>query len=120
MLSGCDTDRPDNLIEEETYLNIFTELAVLNQMRDEQIAPVSREYLAEEVFERYNITREQFNNSHHYYQMDADAHLERITQLERKLNDERALIQAVIDSVEREAEEFRRLQELHSQEADSL
>lgn len=120
FISGCDTGKPDDLLKEETYLDIFTELVLLNQMRDEQIAPVSREYLEEQVFERHSTTREQFYSSHYYYQKDAGAQFARVEKLEKKLSEERAMIQAVIDSVEKEIEEQRLMQRIEVQEADSL
>lgn len=119
LFAGCSTDKPDDLLKEQAYLEIFAELAIINQMRDDQITE-SREYLSDQVFERHNATREQFNRTHHYYQRDADAHLARIEYLEKKLSDERAMIQAVIDSVENEIAEKKRMKRIEVQEDDSL
>lgn len=120
LFNSCGYDKPDDLLKEETYLEIFTELILLNQMRDEHIAPVSRDYLSDQIFERHGVTHEQFNTSHHYYQKDAEAHLDRISKIEKKLNDERALIQAIIDSVESKEEESSPMHKMEVQEADNL
>ena len=82
-------DRPDDLIEEDRYVRVFTELVVINQITDEQLGPVSRDYLTEQVFENHGVDEEQFNRTHQYYQRQPDRQLKRISKVEEKLKNER-------------------------------
>lgn len=121
---SCTDDRPENLIPEDKYIDLFTELTVLNQLRDEQIEGISREYLRDQIFEQHGLSQETFRTSHNYYQRNAEEQIVRLEKVIKKLEDERQLIQAHIDSLEDnsgtdEAIEIE-LDELQNQEADSL
>lgn len=119
---SCTDNKPEDLIPEDQYIDIFTELSVLNQLRDEQLQGVSREYLREQIFERHNTPEEVFRASHNYYQRDAEKQTERIELVVKKLEKERELIQAYVDSLKGRTDETIEinLDELRSQEADSL
>lgn len=107
---------------EDQYIDLFAELSVLNQLRDEQIEGISRDYLREQIFERHNTTEEIFRVSHNYYQRDAEKQTERIELVVKKVEKERDLIQAYVDSLERikDVEVEIESEELLDQEADSL
>ncbi len=121
MLS-CTDSKPENLMPEDQYIDLFAELSVLNQLRDEQIEGISRDYLREQIFERHNTTEEIFRVSHNYYQRDAEKQTERIELVVKKVEKERDLIQAYVDSLERikDVEVEIESEELLDQEADSL
>lgn len=88
-VSCNDKEAPENLIEEDVYIKIFSQLVIINQMQDEQLDDISREYLIGQVYEEYDVTEDQFNQSHQYYQRQPDQQLERINQIEEKFKLER-------------------------------
>lgn len=96
-------DRPDDLIGEERYVQIFSELVVINQITDEQLGPVSRDYLTEQVFENHGVDEDQFNRTHSYYQRQPDRQLERISKVEEKLKNERDEFQERLNEERRAA-----------------
>lgn len=71
LLAGCDRDRPDDLIEEETYLDILLEMHLLAAIREMDGGDEER-YLAGQkaVLSHYRITRDQFQRSHSWYHRD--------------------------------------------------
>jgi len=88
-VSCGDPDAPKDLIEEDQYVKIFAELVVLNQLTDDQLGPVSREYLSDQIFEDYSVTEEQFDRSHKYYQRNPEQQLERVERVNEIITDER-------------------------------
>lgn len=92
-LLTCQKNTPDNLIPEEKYLQIFTELIVLNQISDEQLNGLSMENLEEQIFEKYEVTQEEFRISHTHYQKDPEKQLERIRLIEESIQKQRKELQ---------------------------
>lgn len=89
-LTACgDPTAPEDLLEEDLYIEVFSELVVINQLSDEQLDGVSREYLKEQAFEKYDVDPEQFNRSHQFYQKQPELQLERIDRVEEILKEER-------------------------------
>lgn len=94
MLYSCgDPTAPEDILDEDRYISVFTELVVINQLNDEQLDGVSRGYLKEQVLEEYNITQEQFELSHQYYQQQPDQQIQRLDKIEESLTEERDLLQ---------------------------
>lgn len=90
FFSSCgDPTAPEDLLEEELYINVFTELLVINQLNEEKLDGVSRDYLREQVYEEYDVTREQFDRTHQYYQKQPDKQLDRLDKIEETLIDHR-------------------------------
>lgn len=103
LLSSCgDATAPENLMDEDRYVKVFSELVVINQLTDEQLGPVSREYLREQVYEKYNITDEQFSRSHRYYQQQPDKQYQRIDKIENLLTSERDIFQERLNQMKTE------------------
>lgn len=102
MLVSCNHDKPDNLIEEEIYLDMFAELIIVNQLRDAQLNEVSRDSLIELVYDKYNYSAETFRESHNYYQRDAEKQIERLEKVTKRLESERYLIELYLDSLRQE------------------
>lgn len=88
-----DPTAPEDILEEDRYISVFTELVVINQLDDEQLDGVSRDYLKEQVLEEYNITQEQFELSHQYYQQQPDQQIQRLDKIEESLKEERDVLQ---------------------------
>lgn len=92
-LLSCQNSTPDNLIPEDEYLNIFTELIILNQINDEQLNGVSREDLEHQIFDKYGVTKEEFRISHTHYQKNPEKQLERIRHIEESIQEQRKELQ---------------------------
>ena len=98
LVSSCgNTTAPEDLLEEDRYIDVFSELLVVNQMEEEQLDGVSRDYLKEQVFEEYNVTQKQFEQSHRYYQKQPDEQLRRLDKIEKQLTDQREMFQDRLD-----------------------
>lgn len=93
-ISSCgDPTASGDLLEEDRYLSVFSELLVINQLNEEQLGPVSREYLKEQVFEEYDVTREQFERTHRYFQQQPERQLQRLNKVEEIFTEERDRLQ---------------------------
>lgn len=93
LINCSDTTAPEDLLEEDCYINVFSELVVINQVNDEQLGSVSRDSLREQVYEKYEVSPEQFNRSHQFYQQQPDKQLERINKIEGIFEEERERFQ---------------------------
>ena len=90
LFTSCgDPTAPENLLEEERYIAVFTELVILNQIGEENLNGVSREYLNKQIFEKYGVTKEQFEQTHRYYQQKPEQHLQRLDKIENLLTNQR-------------------------------
>ena len=90
FFSSCgDPTAPEDLLEEDRYITVFSELLVINQIEQEQLDGVSREYLKEQVFDKHSVTREQFERTHRYYQQKPEQHLQRLDKIEDLLTNQR-------------------------------
>lgn len=89
-VSSCgDPTAPEDLLEEDRYISVFSELLVINQLDDEELETVSREYLKEQVFEEYDVTQAQFERTHRYFQQQPDRQIERLDKIEEMFTEER-------------------------------
>lgn len=88
-VSCSDRDTPKDLIDEDRYIKIFSQLVMVNQIMDDQLGEISRDYLVDQVFEQHNVTDDQFYRSHQYYQRQPGRQLERINRMEEKFKNER-------------------------------
>jgi len=90
LISSCgDPTAPEDLLEEDRYIAVFTELVVVNQIEEENLDGVSREYLKEQIFEEFGVTKEQFEQSHRYYQQNPEEHIQRLDKIEDILTEQR-------------------------------
>lgn len=107
-LISCSTSPPENLLDEDTYINIFLELAILDQYDPLLLEQAAREEYQEKIFERYGITYEDFRISHNYYEQFIQDQIERTDRASQLLRAER-------DSIHQHENEYRnqkRLREL--------
>ncbi len=84
--AGCDRSAPDNLIDEDTYVDILVEmhlLASLKEIKDDQEV---FEEGQKAVLEHYGIDRDQFQNSHEYYHRDMKAQSLRYREVRSRLD----------------------------------
>lgn len=112
--AACSTSSPDNLLDEETYIKLFIELAVLDQYDPLLTEQKMRDELQEQILESYGVTFEEFRVSHDYYEkslQDQIRRTERATQLLRAERDS-------IHQYENEYRNQKRLEELAGEEAE--
>jgi hypothetical protein len=93
LVSCSDPTAPEDVIQEETYINVFTELVIINQLGDAQLDSLARDSLKREVFAEYGVNREQFDEAHSYYQKQPDAQLRRLDKIEEILTEQRERFQ---------------------------
>lgn len=93
IFSCGDPTATEDLLEEDRYISVFSELLVINQLNEEQLGAVSREYLKEQVFEEYDITREQFERTHRFFQQQPERQLQRLNKVEEIFTEERDRLQ---------------------------
>lgn len=72
ILFNCNKDhpiqKPDNLMAEELYLDLFYELELLSVYQDRGAGGSVVDSLYEEIFKKYNSDKDVFLSSHKYYQ----------------------------------------------------
>ncbi len=82
LFAGCDekelVPKPENLIPEETYVKVITELQLLDSWvyTNEQVT--NPDSIMLQMFAFYEISEEQFEQSHTYYQSKPENHNARI------------------------------------------
>ena len=68
-LPGCTDDTPAGLIAEETYIDLIVELQLLQSyVSYNQPDSLTVDSLRNEIFNHYNVSETQFQESHKYYQ----------------------------------------------------
>ncbi len=82
------------MVNEELYKTILIELAILNQMDKELLGERNKAELREEIFESYGVDEQNFSRSHEIYQSDIDAQMERVRDIQDRLQMERDAVQA--------------------------
>ncbi len=78
FLSCTEREKPDNLIEEDTYIRLVAELQVAKSTLELSDDSLSSGELIRRVLDRYEVTPSQFVKSHNYYNEDFKAQQNRI------------------------------------------
>lgn len=92
--SACSEKPPESLIDEEMYIMIFSELAIIDQYDPTLLKTKTKEDLRQLVYETYDITAEEFRQSHQYYEQNIDAQIQRVEDINNRLRAERDSINA--------------------------
>lgn len=114
IFTACGDEKPEDVMEEDIYVTVFSELLVVNQLSDEQLDDANRQDLVDDIYEKYNTSEEEFKASHLYYQKQPEEQLKRLDVIEEMISAERDTIQASLR--EYQDEELRK----QRAEADSL
>jgi hypothetical protein len=81
--------KPENLMTEDAYMDLFFELELLNIYQDEGASGQTIDSLYMVIFEKYNADTLQFLESHRYFQSRIPEQLQRvdsvIARIEREL-----------------------------------
>lgn len=80
ILGGCvSEERPADLIEEDTYIDLLVELQLLKSYRQNaQIDSTEVDSLKQLIYRKYRVSEGQFRLSHRYYQEDPAKQEERV------------------------------------------
>ncbi len=114
MMASCNESEkpPENLLPEDTYIQLLGELYLAHNLRDLDIENIQMtDSVRQELFSKYGVTREQFTESHHYYQRDLNGQIRRVDKLRNLIRDEAKHIGTTVDSIKKA---------WGSQDADSL
>ena len=114
MMASCNESEklPENLLPEDTYMQLLGELYLAHNLRDLDIENIQMtDSVRQELFSKYGTTREQFTESHHYYQRDLNGQIRRVDKLRNLIRDEAKHIGTTVDSIKKAPV---------SQDADSL
>ncbi len=87
MTGGCGESVPDDLIEEETYVKILTEMHLFAAMREMDKEEDVYLKTQQAILKHYNITEDQLERSHDYYFQDVHKQQERFRAIRRKLEE---------------------------------
>lgn len=87
-------EKEPEVINEDLYIDLVTELSVLNQMNEELLGEMTKAEKREEIFAHYNVSESEFNDAHEYYQSDIDAQMSRVKIIQDRLRTERDSVQA--------------------------
>lgn len=99
---GCDPSTPDELIDEETYEQMFMEFAIINQLDQNLLQYTTRDELRNKVYEYYGVTEQEFRVSHEYYESQVEQQIDRVLEMTNILREERDTLN-VIERKYREA-----------------
>ena len=109
---SCDDD--EEVIPEDLYETVFTELTVVNQMSTDQFSESDKEEIRNEIFSHYQLTEEEFRLSHEYYEGQGEQQIARMDSISLKLRQIR-------DEIDQARQDHRaRLDSLRQAETDSL
>jgi hypothetical protein len=106
IISGCEekfhTSKPDQLLDEKVYVDIFYELELLKmyQNRGALVEKIDSLYL--EIFKKHETDTALFRQSHEFYQTQTDK--------------QQARVDSVISNIEKELHAFDRLDSVKAQE----
>lgn len=97
-IQACEENEPDFLIEEDTYILMFAELAIIDQYDPNLLRNRSKKEVRDLVYQKYNVAKQDFRRSHEYYEENIEAQLDRLEKVNLILREERD----AVDSLEQE------------------
>ncbi|MAO63878.1 MAG: hypothetical protein CL666_02640 [Balneola sp.] len=105
ILSSCispdQPKKPVDLISENNYVDLLVDMQHIITWRNVKQDSVNADSLKQVIYDRYEITEQQFEASHTYYQQQVERQLVRIEEVLRRLEGESSYIETHIDSVKK-------------------
>lgn len=115
LLTACsDTgpdrpERPDDLLDEDRYIDILAELHIVQALEDTYQDTTLHEQALERVLENYDVRHQQFQSTHNYYmRADPGRQRERMEKVRERLNHE---LQTINEEVQNRREQQQEQQE---------
>ena len=110
LFTGCESDgKPDNLIPEDKYTELLLEVKIMENVIQMKNLEENRLSVLDSVFHHHDVTFEQFQKSHEYYQRQTEAQLQRIDKIRDKLREERRSLLEVRQELRESERERERL-----------
>ncbi|AXJ01407.1 protein of unknown function (DUF4296) [Cyclonatronum proteinivorum] len=76
LISSCNQE-PDDLIPEEIYVDLLVEFELINFVYGAESDSLAQREFLNLLFNTYNISPEQFDRSHEWYERDIEAQIQR-------------------------------------------
>lgn len=94
VLSGCNfgSDKPEDLIDEPVYIDLLTEVFLVQSFASLQGLSEKEDSLYTVLFNRYEVSRDKFDRSHEYYQRQGEAQVARTDTIRERLRNEREVM----------------------------
>lgn len=105
LASSCSDTKNSQLIDDQTYQNMFIEFTIITHMDEKLLRDTTAEELILRVYEHYGVTQEQFNYTHDYFESDISQQFLRMEKILQQLRDEREMINEVTEKHEKETRE---------------
>lgn len=103
LISGClgpeEIPKPQNLIDENNYVDLMVELQHLKTYQNAYPDSVNTDSIKTIIYERFGVNEEQFLSSHAYYQKHTREQISRVNEVLERMNQEEQYIQTHIDSM---------------------
>ncbi|MFD2532793.1 DUF4296 domain-containing protein [Gracilimonas halophila] len=91
--------KPKNLLPEDTYIDLLVEVQHVITYKNAYPDSVNSDSLTSLVYDKYQVTEEEFLSSHEYYQKQVKEQVERIDEALLRLRAEDEQLKAHMDSV---------------------
>ncbi len=72
VLANCNQEGKENVIPEDTYIKIIAELHIIRTIEQNYSEEINRDELLLQMFDHYQITEDEFDYSHRFYQRDVE------------------------------------------------
>lgn len=97
IAGGCQKDplKPEDLISETHYVDLLTDIFLQEKLISMTDQEESQDSLRRELFTAYEVTQEQFERSHTWYQRQARDQLARIDTVQARLRAERDTVESI-------------------------
>jgi hypothetical protein len=106
---GCsEAEKP--AIDESTYESLLYESELIFALHTQTMDSTLTQTLLDSMWVKYNVTPEQFEQSHRVYERDVDKQLERVMRVAERLGDEHEALELRLYDL-REQERLERRQE---------
>jgi len=109
LIFGCEESiqkpkKPDNLISEDTMVDIMYDVFILNSAKgvNKKVLEYNGIYPEQYIFEKYNIDSTQFANSNNYYAYDTKTYESILKRIREKIEDDKTKYEALEDLEEAE------------------
>src|SRR5690625_1056809 len=94
-LGGCSESPPPGVLEEPAYTRLLSEVFLLRSRVDYLEMREQEDSLLQVLLNRHEVTMEEFEESHRYYQRQPDAQADRIEFIREQMTQERDSIHVV-------------------------
>lgn len=92
---------PENLLSEDIYIDLLVEFQYVITYRNANPDSVNADSLTALIYDKYQVTEDEFLVSHEYYQKQVKKQIDRVDKALQRLRAEEDQLKAHIDSVQK-------------------